>query len=912
LEDRTLLSFAAPAAFDLGGAPNAVAVGRFEGASAPLDVATANANGTVSVFLGKGDGTLQNPIDVFVGGTPVALAVGDFLNNGLQDIVVATSQGSLFVLISNGNQTFQAPTRLSVGTSPAAVAVGKFNGSGNFGIVTANSNGSVSVFAGNGNGTFQSPHTTQVGGSFLSEAVGDLNGDGRQDLVVGTTTGIDILLGNGAGSFTLNQTVSFARIMDGIDFDGSARSVAMSDLRNDDKQDVIAEDSQAAGVVVLLGNGNGTVQPPAAQPSVGLGTVSFAVGDFNGDGREDIATSNSASQFGGTPSIGVLVGNGDGTFHTGPSLSLGVTATALAAGDFRGDSKLDLAMANNAPSNTLTLLQGNGNATFVAAPTLAVSFPATAIAAADFTGDGKPDLAVTGIGGSVSIFLNNGSGTFRPGTTLNAQSGGKIVTGDFTGNGKQDIAVSVGTSTIDIFLGNGDGTFQAPNVINLGNETIVTMVAGKFHNGRAPDLAVLLATQNSTEPTVVTLLNNAGKGNFVKGQTIGVGTEGEGLAAADFNGDGNLDLVTTSLLSSGTRDLKVLPGHGNGTFGSAISTPTPFSAFFVSAGAFTTDGKQDIVLVDYFNVDNSVLYMRGNGNGTFQPPVAYKLDAPLGFTAPAVGDFFGDGKLGFAVPLAGGLVGVFRGNGDGTFQAALESVTDFNGSQPNALAAADFNGDGKLDVAVTQYFGDDVSVLLNTTPPPSTAAPVATSTTLSSSANPAVFGQPIPLTATVTATTGKPVGSVTFFDGNTLLGVAAVDPNGHATLLVELSVGPHSLRAVFGSIKPFTTSSSAIVTETVNKDATTSTLAADPGLIADGLAFLTATIGPVAPGGGLPTGTVTFFDGNTIVGTGIVSNGQASLFLEGLSAGTHRLTASYSGDGDFLASLSAPLIITIA
>jgi hypothetical protein len=159
LEDRTLLSFAAPAAFDLGAAPKAVAVGHFEGASAPLDLVTANSNGTVSVLLGRADGTVQNPIGLTVGGSPDAVAAGDFLGNGLDDIVVANANGTVSVLMSNGNNNFKAPVTLPVGAAPSGVAVGDFNGDGKLDIVTANSNGTV---------TFQRP--TRVSGAGVRSA----------------------------------------------------------------------------------------------------------------------------------------------------------------------------------------------------------------------------------------------------------------------------------------------------------------------------------------------------------------------------------------------------------------------------------------------------------------------------------------------------------------------------------------------------------------------------------------------------------------------------------------------------------------------------------------------------------------------------------------------------------------------
>jgi hypothetical protein len=160
---------------------------------------------------------------------------------------------------------------------------------------------------------------------------------------------------------------------------------------------------------------------------------------------------------------------------------------------------------------------------------------------------------------------------------------------------------------------------------------------------------------------------------------------------------------------------------------------------------------------------------------------------------------------------------------------------------------------------------------------------------------------------------GTGTGSVTFFDGATVLGVVAVDPNGQAVLVVPFGVGVHSLHASFAGIAPFTANTSATVSETVNPDATTTSLAAEVlGIDSDNATVLfTATVTPAAPGAGTLTGTITLFDGDTIVGTAQVeSNGQA-FFLISLPLGAHSLTASYSGDASFLASICEALDLTL-
>jgi hypothetical protein len=905
LEERTLLSFAAPVAFDLGAAPNAVAVGHFEGGKAPLDVVTANGNGTLSVLLGKVDGTLQNPILLTVGGSPDAVAVGDFVGNRVQDIVVANGNGTVSVLLSNGNNTFKAPETLSLSAIPTGVAVGDFNGDGKLDIGTANSDGSVSVLLGKGNGTFGAPITSAAGGSLTSVAVGDFNRDGKPDLVVGTKTGLDILLGNGNGSFQLKQQVTIEREIHGFTFVAPVSAVAVTDLRGDGKPDVVA--SADGQLSILLGNGDGTVQ----QPFTPLGgyDASFVVGDFNGDGKPDIATSN-LPQLSAGPSISVLTGEGDGTFNAAQTTSVGEAANALAAGDFRGNGKLDLVLASNLGSNTVTVLPGNGNATFAVAPTVPVGVLPSDLTTGDFNGDGKPDLAAVGPGG-VAILLGNGDGTFRSGPTLGMNGNPTtIVVGDFNGDGKQDIAVSTG-DTVSVFLGNGNGTFQAAKTSNLGNasDTIVSMVAGVFGPGSQLDLAVTAFLPNATETSLVTVLLNNGNGTFVKGQSVQVGVNALGLATADFNGDGHPDLVTTSLLPDGTRNVEVLLGKGDGIFGAPIITRPGGIGRTVATGDFNGDGKTDVVLVD--NTDNEVIVLLGNGDGTFGQVHTFQFDNPTKEAeGVAVGDFFGDGKLSIAVATGVGDVSVLRGNGDGTFQAPIHYLGDFHGQQPVALVAADFNGDGKADVAAANFPTRDISVLLNTSPAPAHGK-VATTTTLTADISSAVFGQPVTLTATVTAAQGTPTGTVTFFDGSTTLGAVALDPNGQARLVVQLTPGTHTLRASFAGIAPFQASSAAAVSETVNKAHTTTTLTARA--FAFGEVELMATVTPVAPGAGSVQGTVAFFEGSKFLASAALSGGQTTVFLRSaFEPGEHTVIAVYDGNADFNTSTSKPVTFTVS
>ena len=234
------------------------------------------------------------------------------------------------------------------------------------------------------------------------------------------------------------------------------------DFNGDGKLDFAVANGTPTGTVsVLLGNGDGTVRPHVDYPTGGSFPLGVAVGDFNRDGKLDLAVTNE-----GDNTVGVLLGNGDGTFRAAVSYGTGGDSPyAVAVGDLNRDGNLDLVVTNRY-SNNVSVLLGNGDGTFQPAVNYAAGTQPVSIAVGDFNGDGKLDLAVANYGSdNVSVFLGNGDGTFRAAVDYATGSGSwpqSLAAADFNGDGKLDLAVATSNTGTSVLLGKGDGTSKRP------------------------------------------------------------------------------------------------------------------------------------------------------------------------------------------------------------------------------------------------------------------------------------------------------------------------------------------------------------------------------------------------------------------------------------------------------------------
>ncbi|MGD0696242.1 MAG: FG-GAP-like repeat-containing protein [Terriglobia bacterium] len=612
-----------------------------------------------------------------------------------------------------GTASYPAP-----GTGPMITA--DFNGDGIPDVAVLGSpdlagKAVVSVFLGRPDGTFAPRLDSAINlgaGSNPPMVAGDFNGDGKLDLITfgwfGSSSSLALLVGNGDGTFQPAVPIS-ANL-------GQAYLGTMiaADFNSDGKLDLAFSGGawNSANVTVLPGNGDGTFQNPVTYSTL-VGSF-IAAGDFNGDGKPDIVVAGEWSD-GQQTQLQILLNNGDGTFASPVTYTISGIVQALAEADLTGNHKLDLVVPCGGYSSSVSVLLGNGDGTFgtpIVYSTKQLPTYSTSVALADFNGDGKLDLALTDATGvvenAVTILMGNGDGTFQsPAEVYGAGLGPSgIVAIDVNGDGKPDLAVAGGYasySSVAVLINRGDGTF--PNPVDYSVlQYPYSAVAGDFNGDGKPDIAIT----NDTSTGGVSVLLGKGDGTFQPHVDSPTGQPPSGqnptaMAAGDFNGDGKLDLVIGDFARGSQGNtypvLSTLIGNGDGTFQDKISQSLSNFAQSLAVGDFNRDGKLDVAAVGINT--NTVSIFLGMGDGHFAAPLQFST-GPMFLSPPnhnvLVGDFNGDGKLDLAVATDNGIA-ILLGNGDGTFQpfSLVPSLLPYDPGD-ELLALADFNGDGKLDI----------------------------------------------------------------------------------------------------------------------------------------------------------------------------------------------------------------------
>jgi Bacterial Ig-like domain (group 3)/FG-GAP-like repeat len=878
--------------------------------------------------------------------------------------LIAT-QGTSVVLATGikSDGTYSTELMLATDIQPITVVGGDLNGDGNPDLVSVNTNGlqsSITVFLGNADGTYQTGVNLALPGNAAQWAVlDDLNGDGNLDILASSSDSFSIFLGKGDGTFQTAQIFAPANAQ-GL----YTSAFITADVNGDGKKDILTANGR-----VFLGKGDGVTYTPVALtglPANLAGTSNYApalvTADFNKDGKLDLAIDDGTS-------IHTYKGNGDGTFVVGPAYATIADFGFLIAADLDGDGNIDLWSGYGGNSgfsgdaiNVAYALMGNGDGTFQGAPSLPVNYTGTNLA--DLNGDGRPDLVglVQAAGQeTMSTFLTNSSGVPVAGPQLPVPTGVNVdsfALGEFHGGTRNDLiflSSAPQTQSYYLAIGNGDGSFQTPTQINIpslvpsgldANEIISGLRAADINHDGKPDLIASFSDQDASSQIFyqgfLVQLGN-GDGTFKPPQLT---VTYQSLTApqiffsnqlsdvADVTGDNFPDvfMAIPNGIVAGTAQYQtqVFVGKGDGTFKAAntltltgnVRAPDPLRAGGspYAVADLNGDGKADLVAAGSSS-DGTTPQMAialGNGDGTFKPPTILTFDGFGYVGSPAIADFDGDGKLDLVIQgiIEGSGMGILHGNGDGTFQTisngdnTVSASSLFALSLQGAAVATDLNGDGRPDLIVGSV------ALLNKTGallPPTLAA---TTTAVTSSLNPSASGAAVTFTAKVSSTTaGTITGAVTFFDGATSIGAGAVGAVGVATLMTSsLATGGHSITAQYDGDTNYATSTSVVLTQTVNaaaKAATSTSLKSslNPSTTGANVTFAATVTSTTA---GTITGTVTFFDGANSIGTGAVGAGGVATFMtSSLAAGAHTITAQYGGDGTYASGTSAAVMQTV-
>lgn len=588
----------------------------------------------------------------------------------------------------------------AVGTQPHAVIAADFNGDGIPDLATSNSNsGNVSVLMGTGGGSFAPRVNFSAGSAPDTLAAADFNGDGKTDLVVAdrSLSKLVVRLGNGNGTF---QAASNANGGGGFE----PYAVITGDFNGDGKVDLAASNHYGyTSVSTLLGNGDGTFQTARSYDTGRGDAYALVAADFNGDGKVDFAVPNFQSD-----EVSVLLGNGDGTLQAAKIISTGSRPTSITAADFNGDGKVDIATAGNSGDN-VSVLRGIGDGNFQAMQNYAVGDQPRSLASGDFNGDGKPDLATANYNSyDVSVLLGNGNGTFQAQRRFEVGDGPGpgpgpgpwwLIARDLDGDGKIDLATAnVVSADISILPGVGDGSFHIPRRFASANSPRAVVTADFNRDGKND-----LVTANSSSNDVGVLLGN-GDGTLQPVRKFSVGYA-VAAATADFNGDEKADIVVAN--GNTSTDVSVLIGNGDGSFQSQRRFSVGGVPNSIVAVDLNSDGKMDLATANSSPSNLSVLI--GNGDGTFQTRIL--IPAGTSLRGLVAGDFNRDGNkdLVTANSTTPAEVSVLLGNGDGTLQAPRKFTV---GSSPVSVTTADFNGDDYPDLAIANQSSNDISVLL--------------------------------------------------------------------------------------------------------------------------------------------------------------------------------------------------------
>ncbi|EIT69417.1 hypothetical protein WQQ_29990 [Hydrocarboniphaga effusa AP103] len=465
---------------------------------------------------------------------------------------------------------------------------------------------------------------------------------------------------------------------------GRPTAVTSGDFNGDGREDIAVSISIDGNIAVLLADSDGGFAAPALYPA-GIDLRGITRADFNGDGKVDLAVANQIQD-----TVSVLINDGSGHFGAPVAYPVGSRPSWVSSSDLNGDGKSDLVVANIL-SNSISVLWGNGVGGFSAPLNLSGGFAPYFVTAADLNGDGKLDLLASGSG--ITALLGDGVGGFSPAVSSIGDAR-RAALADFNGDGIPDIATSAPDGDrITIRLGSGSGSFVESSQLLFVN-SVSSIQAADFDGDGDIDLAASVGG-------VIALFIGDNTGGFSVGDRYLAGAAVSGMTLANFDSDGNLDIVASDTKS---RAVSVLRGNDEGRFSAALDFRVGRG---VAAGDFDRDGKQDIAVIRGGNVEIRM----GEGQGRFGNPTSFLGGRPENPSPNSIRsvDLDADGKLDLVLTNnVGNYVSILFGKANGTFQKA---ITYSVGETPIDSATADFNDDGFQDLIVANVDSNFVSIL---------------------------------------------------------------------------------------------------------------------------------------------------------------------------------------------------------
>ena len=723
-----------------------------------------------------------------------------------------------------------------------------------------------------------------------------LDGDNNLDVVTGDAKQtITVLIGNGDGTFKPKVNYPGCTV-------GRALKVVLADFNRDGNTDIAlgCSDGNNGGLVIVLGNGDGTFQSPVAYSTGDV--FSIALGDFNNDGLLDIAVSDQSQQ-----NVTILLGKGDGTFAAGSTVATASQSHGIVVGDFNGDGNDDIAYAVSTSGSTLSDLYvalGKGNGTFNT-PTKVASKIGEFLTAGDTNADNIPDIVSTtitkpggsNVGQSLWVLIGQGNGTFKTPVAYTSDIPSDPHLADVNGDGMPDI-IAGGSYGALVYQGNGDGTFQAYQEPVIGGFSLTYAVnAGDYNNDGNADL---IGTDADSPQAAVSLSQVTQTSDASALTGVAVLPLGSGVHQVDASYSGDSIYIRsvsplvplTAAPTPTTLTLSSSPASAT-LSGQPVTLTATLSPYTVGPPTTTTNGET----VTFYNGGTSI------GTGTLNNGVATLTTTSLPVGAESLqAKFPGDSNYNasnsnvLSVTVAQIILSSSL-NPSTYLQSVTFTATLGNGKSgtvnfmdgSTVMGSAPITGSSVTFTTSSLSVGShDITAVYNSSTSPvltqvvNKATPAVTVTT----SGPSVYGSPVTITATVPS---GPTGTITFTSGTTTIGTGTISGGVVTVTTSTLPVGSDPITATYNGDGNYTTATGT-TTQTVSKVTPTVTVTTSGPSTYGSQVTITATVSSGA------TGTVTFTSGGQTLGSGTISGGTVAITTSTLPAGTDTITATYGGD----------------